>query len=106
MERTIRVDMILSMLKNEPEDIFLNYSLGLEYFAIQDFEKAEESLKRTIELKADYIPAFFQLGKVYEAQQLMDEALHYYKQGQEFAKKQQNTKAVNEFSEAVFMLED
>jgi len=106
MERLSRVDMILSMLKGEPDDIFLNYSLGLEYFADCCMQLAEESFKRTISLQNDYVPAYYQLGKLYEAQEKITDALDCFKQGLEYAKQQKNNKAVNEFNEAVFMLED
>ena len=94
------------MLKSEPDDIFLNYSLGLEYVADNTFDLAEKSFKKTISLQHNYIPAFYQLGKLYEAQQNIEEALNLFKQGLHFANEQKNKKAVNEFNEAVFMLEE
>lgn len=106
MSRTTRVEMILTMLKNEPNDLFLNYSLGLEYFADKDFEKAEESFKKTLTIESDYIPAFYQLGKLFEAQNKTEDALAFYNKGLAFAKEQKNNKAINEFGEAIFMLED
>lgn len=105
MERSNRMDMILSMLEKEPNDIFLNYSLGLEYVANSNFNLAEEQFKKVIQIQQDYIPAFFHLAKLYEQKNEVMEALKFYKQGLEFAKKQGNNKAVNELSEAIFMLE-
>jgi Tfp pilus assembly protein PilF len=106
MERVNRIDTLLSMLESEPQDIFLNYSLGLEYVATNNFALAEEQFKKTLNFKPDYIPAFFHLGKLYEQTKNVIEALNCYKQGLEFAKQQKNNKAVNELSEAIFMLED
>ena len=106
MERINRIEALLSMLQTEPQDVFLNYSLGLEYSANNNFSLAEEQFKKTIDIKPDYIPAFFHLGKLYEQAKKISEALSCYKQGLEFAKQQKNNKAVNELSEAIFMLED
>lgn len=106
MERINRIEALLSMLQTEPQDIFLNYSLGLEYSANNNFSLAEEQLKKTLGIKPDYIPAFFHLGKIYEQNKNVTEALACYKQGLEFAKEQKNNKAANELSEAIFMLED
>jgi len=106
MERSNRIDVILSMLEKEPNDIFLNYTLGLEHAADKNFDLAEEQFKKVISIQEDYIPAFFHLGKLYEQHKKNDEALKYYNRGLEFAKEQKNNKAVNEISEAVFMLED
>jgi tetratricopeptide (TPR) repeat protein len=106
MERLSRIDMIINMLKSEPNDLFLNYTLGLEYVAELSLQDAEFQFKKTLEINVDYIPAFYQLGKLFESQLKNTEALHYFKLGLEQAKSQKNNKAINEFSEAVFMLED
>jgi hypothetical protein len=41
-----------------------------------------------------------------ELQSRSSEAIGYYKSGLEKAKQQKNNKAINEFGEAIFMLED
>ncbi len=105
MEKPNRIDALLTMLKTEPKDIFLNYSLGLEYVASSNLALAEEQFLRTISFQTDYIPAYYQLGKLYEQKQQVQKALEFYTKGLEFAKAQKNTKAVNEFGEAIFMLE-
>lgn len=106
MERNNRIESLLSMLQVEPKDIFLNYSLALEYVANSNFSLAEEQFKKTLDIKFDYIPAFFHLGKLYEQTNKVSDALSCYKHGLEFAKQQKNNKAVNELSEAIFILED
>lgn len=98
--------MIIEMLRNEPNDLFLNYSLGLEYVAELSLTDAEIQFKKTLEIDKNYIPAFYQLGKLFESQLKNPEALHYFKSGLEKAKEQKNNKAINEFGEAIFMLEE
>lgn len=106
MEPVKRIDALLSMLQAEPKDVFLNYSLALEYVAEKNFGLAEEQFLRVLNFQADYIPAFYQLGKLYEQQLQNQNALSIFKKGLELAKAQTNNKAINEFSEAIFMLED
>ncbi len=106
MERLSRIDMLIEMLKNEPNDLFLNYALGIEYVAELSLQDAELQFKKTLELDVNYIAAYYQLGKLFESQLKIVEALHYFKLGLQIAKEQKNNKAVNEFGEAVFMLED
>lgn len=106
MERNNRIESLLSMLQAEPKDIFLNYSLALEYVATNNFVLAEEQFLKTLSIQEDYVPAFYHLGKLFEQLQKTEAALNCYTNGLEFAKKQKNNKAVNEFSEAIFMLED
>lgn len=106
MERLNRIDMLHEMLAKEPNDIFLNYALGIEYVGELDTEQSEFQFKKVLELNTDYIAAYYQLGKLFESQLKNTQALHYYKLGLEKAKAQKNNKAINEFGEAVFMLED
>ena len=94
------------MLNDNQNDLFLNYALGVEYFSKNEFTQAEFQFKKTLNIQKDYVAAYYQLGKLFEAQNKISEALAFFKEGLEFAKAQKNNKAVNEFGEAIFMLED
>ena len=107
MERASRIDMLKSMLEKEPKDVFLNFALGLEY--ANDTETvllAEQQYKLVLQFNEDYIAAYYQLGKLYESTLKQTEALDAYIVGLKKAKEQKNNKAVSEFSEAIFLLED
>ena len=106
MERVKRIDALLSMLQTEPKDIFLNYSLAIEYMAENNLELALEQFLKVLDFQENYIPAHYQLGKLWELKQDSGNALNYYRKGLEFAMHQKNNKAVNEFREAIFLLED
>lgn len=106
MERIKRIDALLSMLQAEPKDIFLNYTLGMEYLSENNLNFAEEQFLKVLSIQNDYVPAFYQLGKLYEQKQQNEKAIDILKKGLEHAKTQRNNKAVNEFGEAIFMLED
>lgn len=98
--------MLLRLLEHEPNDLFLNYALGLEYVAELNLADAERQLKHVLTLDINYIPAYYQLGKLFESQTKNTEAILFFKEGLEKAKDQKNNKAINEFGEAIFMLED
>jgi tetratricopeptide (TPR) repeat protein len=106
MKASERFIQLQQMLKDEPNDLFLNYSIAMEYLSAGDIQKAIKAFQRTLQLKPDYIPAFYQLGKAYESISEMEKALSYYRQGLDLARLQKNNKSVNEFGEAIFMLED
>jgi tetratricopeptide (TPR) repeat protein len=106
MDRLSRIDMLVELLKKEPNDIFLIYALGIEHVAELNLVDAEAHFKRTLEINPDYVPAYYQLGKLFESQVKNEEALHYLRIGLEKAKEQKNNRSVNEFKEAIFMLED
>lgn len=98
--------MLLQMLEKEPDDIFLNYALGVEYVSDLSLQQAEAAFTKVLKIKPDYIPAYYQIGKLFESQLKNEEALKYFRKGLEFAKAEKNNKAINEFGEAIFMLED
>lgn len=98
--------MLLKLLENEPDDVFLNYALGIEYVAELNLPDGEACFKKVLSLNENYIPAFYQLGKLFESQLKNEEALDWFKRGLEKAKAQKDNKAINEFGEAIFMLED
>jgi Tfp pilus assembly protein PilF len=98
--------MIDKLLEKEPDDLFLNYTLALEYAAELDLPKAEDLFIKVLSLDKNYIPAYYQIGKLFESQEKNSEAIHYFRVGLEKAKEQKNNKAINEFGEAIFMLED
>jgi Tfp pilus assembly protein PilF len=106
MSQQARIDNLLEMLKTEAEDLFLNYALGIEYLTVSRFTESEHQFKKVIALDVNYIAAYYQLGKLFEAQSQNEQALDYYRAGLEKAKLKKDNKAINEFGEAIFMLED
>src|SRR6218665_3011155 len=105
MERQARIEMLMGMLEREPEDLFMNYALGVEYMADHRLPDAEAQFKKVLGTDSLYIAAYYQLGKLHEAASNPAEALGYYKTGLEKARLKKDHKAINEFGEAIFMLE-
>jgi Tfp pilus assembly protein PilF len=107
MDRTARVKSLEEMMKKEPHDLFLNYALAIEYLNDINFiDKAEAQFKFVLSLDENYIAAYYQLGKLYEVLSKTNDALIAYKKGLSIAKLKKDNKSVNEFNEAIFMLED
>lgn len=106
MEKQSRKETIIGMLETEPQDVFLNYALAMEFLAENDFINVELQLQKTLHLKEDYLPCYYQLGQVYEKLNDANSAISYYQKGVALAKKTNNTKALNELNEAIWLLED
>lgn len=107
MERSGRIDELKNMLQQEPDDLFINYALGIEFLNdIATLSDAETQFKKVLSFDPDYIAAYYQLGKLFESQSNIGEALNYFRSGLDKAKLQKNNKSINEFSEAIFLLED
>ena len=104
--RNPRIDNLMVMLKEEPQDLFLNYALAVEFVGEQKYEEAEKQFLKTTAINSDYLPCYYQLGQTAEKLNKEKEALEYYHRGAELAKKQNNNKALNELNEAIWMLED
>lgn len=98
--------MLLGMLEKEPDDIFLNYALAVEFVGEQKYEEAEKQFLKTNKLDIEYLPCYYQLGQVAEKLNKEKEALGYYNKGVDLAKKQNNNKALNELNEAIWLLEE
>ena len=106
MEKLPRKELIFDMLVKEPNDVFLNYALAMEHLSTSNFIEAENQFKKVLTIKPDYLPCFYQLGQVNEKLGNNDIAITFYKQGIDLAKLQNNTKALGELNEAIWMLED
>lgn len=101
-----RIEQIQEMLKNEPNDSFLNYALALEYAKLEDVKKAIELIEALLIRDEEYLGAYYQLGKYYEQIQNPEMAISTYKKGSSIAQKKKNNKALGELNEALWMLED
>jgi Tfp pilus assembly protein PilF len=106
MDRLSRKDMLLNLLEKDSGDVFLNYALALELESLGDYTEAEKQLLKTLKIDPDYLPCYHRLGQVAEKTKGPKEAIEYYKQGLELAKKQGNQKTAGELNEAIFLLED
>ncbi len=69
-----RIEAILSMLERTPDDVFLNYSLAMEYASVGDYDKAAATFKRCVELDEEYLPAYVEGGKCLRSGGNLDDA--------------------------------
>ncbi len=103
---TSRLEQIQEMLKNEPNDSFLNYALALEYAKIDEVKKAIELIDELLKRDENYLGAYYQLGKYYEQTEQKQNAILTYQKGILIAKQKNDRKAVGELNEALMQLED
>ncbi len=103
---TTRLQHLQEMLKNEPNDSFLNYALALEYEKANEIEKAIALIESLLLHDENYLGAYYQLGKYYEQTNQQGKAISTYKKGIVIAQQQKNRKTVSELNEALQLLED
>jgi len=94
------------MLKDEPNDSFLNYALALELAKENNISKAIGIIEEVLQRDPAYLGAYYQLGKFYEELEKPEKAIAVYRKGMEIAKSQNNRKAQGELNEALWMLEE
>ena len=80
------IEQLEEMLRKEPDDVFLNYSLAM---VLRRDGRSEEALRRfdsCLDLDDSYIPAFFQKAQLLTALGQEDDARTVLEQGIERAK--------------------
>jgi len=94
-----RREKIEAMLAEDPEDVFLRYSLALE---LEKEGQHEQSLAQLSELRAGdppYAPAFFMAGQQLARMGQIEDARSILRDGIEQARRQNDTHAAGEMSE-------
>jgi tetratricopeptide (TPR) repeat protein len=92
---TDRIDSILAMLQRTPDDVFLNYSLGMEYAAAGRHDEAAEAFATCTRLDADYLPAYTEGGKALRAAGRLNEAREVFTRAASVAGRLKNSHALD-----------
>lgn len=95
-----RIEILRTYILKDAKDFFSKYALALEYIAINQDEEALLLFKEIIQVNPQYLPAYYQIGKLMEKYNRISEAKHMYEQGMEVAREQYDTKTYNELSQA------
>ena len=100
-----RFGLIKDMLKQNPEDSFLNYAAALEYKKKGESEKAIELIEALLQNDVNYLGGYYQLGKLYEEKGETEKAIDIYKRGKKIAQKTNDEKTLGELSEALMIID-
>ncbi len=101
-----RLSKMLEMVEAYPDDSFLNYGIGLEYWKAGDLKQAHNYLELVRNKDPEYLATYYQLGKLKEEMGRNQEALQVYDKGMEVAQRQQNQKTLEELQEAKGIAEE
>jgi Tfp pilus assembly protein PilF len=105
MDKKNRVEQLKEFLAEDPGDVFSRYALALEYINSGEADAAEKEFLEVLKIKRDYLPVFYQLGKLYESRNDIEKAIAIYQSGMEIAREQNNVKTLNELRGAMEELE-
>lgn len=96
---TSRKEKIEEMLKEEPQDIFLRYSLSLELRSEGDLPGSLALLLELTKGDPPYVPAFFRSAQILADDDQVEEARGFLREGIEIAREQGDLHAAGEMSE-------
>lgn len=94
-----RLEKLYEWVKNTPNDPFLTYAIGLELLNI-DLEKSKSYFDKLLIEFPDYLPTYYQAGKLYERLNQEEKALEIYQNGINLGTQVKDAHAVSELTGA------
>ena len=91
-----RLQQLLNLLEESPEDSFLLFAIAKEYEKIDNLELALSYFQKLINLDPNYVGTYYHLGKLYEQLEKVSLALSIYEQGIVIAKSLKDQHALSE----------
>jgi tetratricopeptide (TPR) repeat protein len=101
-----RLEKLQEFLKNDPNDSFTRYCIGLEYRSAKDYPNAILSLDALRHDDPDYLPTYYQLADCYHLTEDNAKSIECYKQGISVARLAGDTHTASELQMALDELED
>jgi tetratricopeptide (TPR) repeat protein len=99
-----RLDMLKSMVAQNPNDSFLRYGLAMEYRNGGELEAATAEFRALMAGAPDYVAAYYQAGQTLERMGRLEEAREAYKKGMEAAARKGDSHARGELAGALELL--
>ena len=100
-----RIDQLAKMLDSEPNDVFLNFAMAMEYLKAERFDDALSQFTRVTEIDPDYCVGYFQHANTFVRMGQKDKARAKLEKGIAAAKRTSNNHAASEMTEALNLLQ-
>ena len=101
---TNRLEILLSMVAQNPQDSFARYGLAMEYAKAGDLERAIAEYRALMEFNPDYAAAYFHGGQALEKLGRIGEAREVYEKGIEVTSRTGDGHTRSELQAALDML--
>jgi tetratricopeptide (TPR) repeat protein len=82
-----RLEMLLELRKEQPNDAFMLFALAKEYEKGGDADQALSYYLELLSVNPGYVGLYYHLGKLYEQKNTPEKAIATYRSGMEVAKK-------------------
>lgn len=103
MQKT-RLDTLAELAAKDPKNAFARYGLAMELARLGRLAEAGEAMKALAADLPDYLPTYFQAGKIFEKLARTAEARSFYERGIEVAARAGNAHARDELAAALAAL--
>lgn len=90
------IDQFRELVELSPDDELAHYGLAQEYMKAERYEESAASFRRVVELKADYVAGYRELGKALMKCGRLDEAQENLLKGRALAEQHGDGQAVKE----------
>jgi Flp pilus assembly protein TadD len=100
-----RLDVLKSIVEQNPTDCFARYGLAMEYRNTGDLDAAVDEFRALMATHPDYAPAYFHGGQTLERMGRVVEAREVYRRGIEVTARGGDTHARSEMQGALDMLD-
>lgn len=101
-----RKEEIIQLLKEDANDVFLNYALALEYLAENKPESAKMQLEKVLQINSKYIPAYYQMGILLYQLNDKENSLEYLNKGLILSEENKDLKNIAEFKSAIMNIKN
>lgn len=101
---TSRIDVLKSLIAQNPHDPFTRYGLAMEYVKSGEWSQAMEEFRAVLAADPEYSYAYFHGGQALEKQGLFDQAREWYEKGIAAARENGDGKAESELEAALGLL--
>ena len=95
-----RINELKNLLKDDPEDAFLHYAMGLEYVKEGNTLLALERFEILLDKYPDYLPVYYQAAHLYLEVSDREQAEKTFKEGIALAMRLDENKTLLELSNA------
>lgn len=106
MNESPRLQQLLSLQADSPNDAFLIFALAKEHEKLGNRDMAFEHYLRLVEGSPDYVGTYYHLGKLYVQIGNIEAAISVYKAGMEVAKQANDRHAFSELAGAKLEISD
>jgi Flp pilus assembly protein TadD len=100
-----KIEQLKELLKENPNDTFLNYALALEQVKLHNYNEAVIIFQLLVKNEPKYLATYLQLGNLLSELGQNKQAEDIYLKGIEIAISQNKQKAKQELEKALFLLD-